>query len=213
MVRAYAHKKKFKPGSWSGILLKPMVYPTRTVLGPSKEEADESINKQASERILALLDHFEISPQGPGALESLVIHLAHKLDIPGFKTVVSGQPAKKVGRGAEWDVRGIKLYADVDEIVRKEGCSVRQAILNYLVKREEYSTCKPASLHARYKETRSVLGKEGCRNLETILACQHPSFYQMARLLIISRSVDGTPMFCNLRTLEYWAHIARRAEG
>lgn len=210
MAKVYEHKKKPKPGSWAGILLTPMVYPTRTVLGPSKEEANEQINKQFSERIFALFEHFEINPENPHALESLIFQLVRKMGIPGFKIIVSGQPFKKVGRETQWDVGGIKLYADVYEIVKKEGCSVRQAILDHLTKRKEYRAHRPASLHARYKETKSALGKEGCKNLEAILECDHPSFYPMARLLITSRSADGTAMFRNLSILESFARMAQK---
>jgi hypothetical protein len=122
-------RKSAHASEYSGLLLTPIELrykpveaetpskPAATILDTHFEIDLASISSQIDDRMSALLDHFNIDPNGPQCWWWLAYRLAQKSGIPGFQ-IDDGAPKKKQGRPVYWsNLRKLQLWADV-EVVR-----------------------------------------------------------------------------------------------
>lgn len=110
----------------------------------SKAEADKKNLAAMTEKIVALFDHYNISPTALNAYELLSMAMAAD-HVPGFRL------KKHVGRPATWKAgAGLELFKKVWLLADKTG-SYRAACA-HLVRRGVYKG-PTDSLYSRFKET------------------------------------------------------------
>lgn len=130
--KKYTHPALIKP--WEP------VFPDLIV---TSEAAADAINlKNMIEKIIALFEHYNISPTASNAYETLCMALAED-HVPGFQ--IKGC----VGKPPTWRAAaGLELFQEVQSLKVKKGSD--RAACGYLAK-SKYN-CPPDSLYTRYKE-------------------------------------------------------------
>lgn len=140
-----------KPSPYKNPLLtEPWQIVQPDLIVTSKADADSQNMKAAVARVLALFEHYSISPTLLGkddTFEKLAISLAIE-HVPGFQVKVG----KNVGRPNElMSGFGMQLFWDVYQKSRERNGNCSWAC-QQLVKISPYNEYKWQSLYARYKE-------------------------------------------------------------
>lgn len=211
MARNYQRKEGLRPTEWQGILATPVRWPIESVATNHRGEIVESVVQQFSERIEALYKHFNIDPQGAGAADILIMKLAERLDIPGFKAVPAGIPLRDVGHPRKWrGIVGIQLYIDVQRIVAAGKIKkVSKAIESLIDEKQQYKEENCKSLYARYKEVKDRLGEKGVLDgLATLL--KHPAFGTLVDSLASAYDGNGEPVLDDPDVVKHFAAMAER---
>jgi hypothetical protein len=139
---------------YSGELNQPIVRPLGLLYGPTSPRGAKLVLRARAEKLLLLLEYYDIKPNDPASWLKLAFLLA--LDhVPGMR-VVENAPR---GRGAPLkplDVSGAhEIVGIIVEIDRERGKGVRDAIRIALKRKQLKGSAK--SLEARYYEAKKLL--------------------------------------------------------